>query len=118
MMFRKQFAVASSLLAVSFLVMALAAKPTHAKETKTINARIEILSATSLGGKAVEPGTYQVLADGSTVTLKMGKKVVAEASAQLKDGTAKPTYSSIVKDDHGIKEFHFEGKTSYVQVME
>ncbi len=117
-MFRKQFAAAFSLLAASVLVVVLAASPAHAKESKTINARIDILTATSLGGKTVKPGSYQVLADGSTVTLKLGKKAVAEASAELKNGDAKPPYSSIVKDDRGIKEFHFAGETSYVEVTE
>jgi hypothetical protein len=117
-MFRKQVASVFSLLAASVLVIALAASPAHAKDSKTINARMDILTATSLGGKAVEPGTYQVFADGSTVTLKRGKKIVAEAPAEWKDGDTKAIYSSIVKDSNGIKEFHFEGKTSYVEVKE
>jgi hypothetical protein len=79
---------------------------------------MDIFTATSLGGKPVKPGSYRVVADGSTVTLKSGNKVVAEAPAEWKDADNKSAYSSIVTDGQGIKEFHFEGRASYLEVKE
>lgn len=117
-MFRKQFAFAVSFLAALLLLLPLAATSANAKESKTISTTMHVLNSTSLGGKAVKPGTYRVIADGSTVTMKMGKKVVAEAPMQWKDGDGKSPYSSIVKDAQGIKEFHFEGKSRYIEVRE
>lgn len=117
-MFRKRFSTARSLAAVSILALALAAWPASAKGSKTIRTNMDILNATSLAGKPVKPGTYQVVADGSTVTLKAGNKVIAEAPAELKDSSNKASYSSVVIDGQGIKEIHFEGKTSYVEVKE
>lgn len=117
-MFRKPFNFVFSLLLASVLATAWAAQPASAKDSKTVSVDMDITTATSLGGKPVTPGTYRVVVDGSTVTLKRGKKVIAEAPAEWKDGAGKANYSSVVTDGRGITQFHFEGKESYIQVKE
>lgn len=116
-MFRRAFNFGLLLLAF-VLATALVGQTAITKDSKTISAEMDIITATSLGGKPVKAGTYQVIADGSTVTLKRGNKVIAEAPAALKDSDAKASYSSVVTDGQGITEFHFEGRQSYVQVKE
>jgi hypothetical protein len=117
-MFRKPFNLVLSLLLASVLATALATQTASAQGSKVINADMDIVTATSLGGKPVKPGTYRVVADGSTVTLKRGNKVIAEAPAEWKDADSKANYSSVVTDGQGITQFHFEGKESYIQVKE
>lgn len=117
-MFRKPFNFALSLVLASVLATALAAQTASAKDSKTISTDMDIATATSLGGKPVKPGSYRVIADGSTVTLKRGNKVIAEAPAEWKDGDDKAGYSSVVTDGQGITQIHFEGRASYIQVKE
>jgi hypothetical protein len=89
-----------------------------AKNSKDVSTTMDILTTTSLGGKALKAGSYKVIADGSTVTMKRGNKVVAEAPAQWKDEDSKSEYSSIVTNAKGITEIHFQGKDRYLQVQE
>jgi hypothetical protein len=117
-MYRKPFTLALSLLLASVLATAMVAQKASAKDSNTVSTDMDIITATSLGGKAVKPGTYRVIADGSTVTLKRGNKVIAEAPAAWKDANDKARYSSVVTNGQGITEFHFEGRESYIQVKE
>lgn len=109
--------VFACLILVAFAV-AISPRFAGAKNSKDISATMDILTTTSLGGKTLKPGSYKVIVDGSTVTVKSGNKVAAEAPATWKDGSAKSQYSSIVTDAKGIEEIHFEGKTDYVEVQE
>ncbi|MGH9686000.1 MAG: hypothetical protein ACRD5K_02785 [Candidatus Acidiferrales bacterium] len=117
-MFSKRCSFAISVLAGCILAVALAAVPATAKESKTISTNMDIPAPTSLGGKPVKEGAYRLIANGSTVMLKNGSKTVAEAPAEWKQSDDKASYSSVVTDGHGIKEFHFEGKASYIEVEE
>jgi hypothetical protein len=117
-MFRKPYNFALSLLLASVLATALVAQTASAKDSKTISTNMDIITATALGGKPVKPGTYRVIADGSTVTMKRGNKVIAQGPASWKDGDGKAEYSSVVTDGQGITQFHFEGRESYIQVKE
>ncbi|MGA9885434.1 MAG: hypothetical protein WBQ34_17090 [Candidatus Acidiferrales bacterium] len=117
-MFSKRYSFATSVLAGCVLAIALAAYPAIANESKTANTTMDITTPTSLDGKPVKAGSYRVIANGSTVTLKSGSKTVAEAPVEWKQADNKASYSSVVTDGHGIKEFHFEGKTSYIEVEE
>lgn len=104
---------------VAFLVAAtLSPRVARAKDSKIIQTTMNIANATSLGGKPLKPGTYKVVADGSTVTMKSGNKVVAEAPVKWKDADTKTGYSFIVTDAQGITEFHFNGKSRYAEVKE
>lgn len=115
-MFKRQRVFAC--LTLTACVLAISARPASAKNTKDISVTMDVPAATSLGGKPLKPGTYKVIVDGSTVTMKSGNKVAAEAPATWKQGSSKPQYSSIVTDAKGIEEIHFEGKTDYIQVQE
>jgi len=108
----------SACLILAAFALAISPRPASAKNSKDINTTMDILTSTSLGGKALKPGTYKVVVDGSSVTMKSGNKVVAEAPAQWKDGSSKSEYSSIVTSAKGITEIHFQGKTSYLEVQE
>ncbi|HVB86693.1 MAG TPA: hypothetical protein VNK23_08535 [Candidatus Dormibacteraeota bacterium] len=105
-------------LTLAACALAISPRPASAKNTRDITATMDVPAATSLGGKALKPGTYKVIVGGSTVTMKSGNKVAAEAPATWKQGSSKPPYSSIVTDAKGIEEIHFEGKTGYVEVQE
>ncbi len=118
MIFRKQRVFAGAALAVLLVALTLLPRTSSAKNSKTAQTTMDILIPTSLGGKPLKAGTYKVIADGSTVTLRLGNKLVAEAPAQWKDGNTKAQYSFIVTDAHGIDEIHFDGKTRYIQVKE
>jgi hypothetical protein len=117
-MSRKAFGFGLTFLAALLLVLPMAARVAGASNSKPVVTNMEILNPTSLGGKTVKPGTYTVVADGSTVMLKLGRKVAAQAPAEWKDAANKAAYSSIVTDAQGIKEIHFEGQTRYVEVTE
>jgi hypothetical protein len=117
-MFRKRIVFAYAVVAAFFLAAMLSPLVSGATDSKTIQSTMNIVNATSLGGKTVKAGTYKVIADDSSVQMKSGDKVVAEASVEWKDASSKAEYSSIVTDSHGIREFHFEGKSRYVEVKE
>ena len=108
-------------LIVPILVALLVAMPLAARDTakngKATTAEVQILSAVTLAGKQLKPGTYRVRADDSKVTLTMGGKVVAEAPVEWKDETNKPSNSNIVTNADQLKEIHFSGKMRYVSIM-
>jgi hypothetical protein len=117
-MFRRRSVFAYAAVAAFLLAAMLSPRAASAKNSKTINATMYISSPTSLGGKPVKAGTYSVIAGDSTVQMKSGNKVVAEAPVQWKDAGSKAGYSSIVTDAQGIKEIHFSGKSRYIEVTE
>jgi hypothetical protein len=88
----------------------------NAKNGKATTADVALLSAASIAGKQLKPGTYRVIADDSKVTLTLDGKVVAEAPVQWKDETNRPHYSQIVTTDDQVKEIHFGGKMRYVTI--
>jgi hypothetical protein len=87
-----------------------------AKNGKTTTTQVDILSTVTLAGKQIKPGSYEVRADDSRVTILLDGKVVAEAPVEWKDETAKPAYSKIVTTDNQVKEIHFNGKMRYVAI--
>jgi hypothetical protein len=88
------------------------------KHFKSLSTTVQLSATSSLNGKTVPPGRYKVLANDNKVTIKQGGKVIAEAPVQWKDEQAKAGYSTIVYDNHGIREIHFEGKTRYIVVAD
>jgi hypothetical protein len=107
-------------LVVPILVALLVAMPIAARDTakngKKTTAVVDLLSAVTLAGKQLKPGTYRITADDSKVTLTMNGKVVAEAPVEWKDETTKPIHSTIVTNDDQLKEIHFNGKMRYVAI--
>lgn len=115
-MFRKRSVCVSAAAAALLFALALPPRVASAKDSKAIQSNVDILSPTSLGGKQIKPGSYKVIVDGSTVEMKSGKKIVAEAPAQWKSSNSKAHYSFIVTNPSGIKEIHFHGKSRYIEV--
>jgi hypothetical protein len=100
------------------LAMPLAARAVAGNNSKPTSATMDVLSAISLGGKQLKPGTYTVTADDSKVTLAQNGKVLAEAPVQWKDETNKARYSNIVTVGDQVTEIHFGGKMRYVTIAQ
>jgi len=107
-----------TILVALVLAMPLAARATAGNNSKGTSATMDILMSVTLSGKQIQPGTYTVTADDSTVTIAQGKKVLAQAPVQWKDETSKSKNSNIVTADNKITEIHFGGKMKYAAVME
>lgn len=115
-MYRRGMVLTLSMLTALLLALPMAARTP--KNSKTIVDDMELLNPTSLGGKALKPGTYKIRVDESKVTLEQDGKMVVQAPVVWKDGPSKSEYSSFVTDDHGVREIHFSGKTQYVEITE
>jgi len=102
------------ILAALLVAVPLAARD-NGKTGKT-TAEVDILSACTLAGKQLKPGTYQVTADDAKVTIQRNGKVVAEAPVTWKDETTKPRNSNIVTVEDHVTEIHFNGKMRYVSI--
>jgi hypothetical protein len=114
-MARRGWNLVMPILVALLVAMPLAARDA-AKNGKTTTAELDILSTVTLAGKQLKPGTYEISADDSKVTLSLRGKVVAEAPVEWKDEITKPQYSNIVTNDNQVKEIHFNGKMRYVAI--
>jgi hypothetical protein len=103
------------LIALAFAVP-FAARVASANGSKATSATMDVLNAVSVNGKQLKPGTYDVTADDSKVTLAQHGKVLAEAPVQWKDENSKPRYSNIVTSGDQVTEIHFGGKMRYVTI--
>lgn len=103
------------LIALAF-AMPFAARVASANSKATTSATMDILTAVSLNGKQLKPGTYTVSADDSKVTVAKDGKIVAEAPVQWKDENSKPHYSNIITTGDQVTEIHFGGKMRYVAI--
>ncbi len=98
------------------LAMPFAARVTSANGSKATSATMDILTAVSLNGKQLKPGTYTITADDQKVTIALKGKVLAEAPIEWKEETSKPSYSNIVTSGDQVTEIHFSGKMRYVTI--
>ena len=106
-----------TILAALALVIPIAARADDSKTIKPVSrVAVDLHSAVTLGGKDLKPGSYQVSADGSKMTISRDGKVVAEAPIEWKDGQSKASYTSVVTDGNQITEVHFDGKAKYISV--
>jgi hypothetical protein len=119
-MSRRAKSVLLTLLVALALPLPLGAQNETANATKpVVKDHMKCGRCTSLAGTALKPGSYTVVADGSTVTLSQHRKKVAEAPAQWKDEQGKPHRSTIVTDSDGrVMEFHFSGQTQYIVIAQ
>lgn len=104
-----------STLAVLAIAMPLAALSSAAK-SKTTHATMDLAENVTVAGTQVKAGTYDVVADESTLKLSQNGKVVAQAPIEWKDEQSKQQGSSIVADSGRIVEVHFGGKTRFAQI--
>jgi hypothetical protein len=108
-----------TLLAALVLMVAISAQVTSANDTKTgVKTTMSLVNPTSLAGKQLKAGDYEVLADESQVKLMLHGKVVAQAPVQWKDDAGKADRSSFVVSDSKIIEIHFGGKARYVTIAQ
>ena len=93
---------------------------TRADDSKTIKpvsrVAVDLHSSATLAGKDLKPGTYQVSADETKMTILRDGKVVAEVPIEWKDGQSKSSYTSVVTESNQITEVHFGGKAKYISV--
>lgn len=78
---------------------------------------INVTQGHTLAGKMVKEGTYQLKMDDSNVAFVANGKVVAEASGEWKDSSAKAAYDYISVEGDAIKEIHIAGQTRYFSVQ-
>jgi hypothetical protein len=71
----------------------------------------------TLAGKMVKEGTYQLKMDDSNVAFVADGKVVAEASGEWKDGSAKASYDFLRVEGDAITEIHIAGQSRYFSVQ-
>jgi hypothetical protein len=79
---------------------------------------LRLLSPATLGATDLKAGEYSVTADDTHARFSKGGKVIAEASIQWKDESAKRQYTAVVVDANQIKEIHFAGKMKYVEITQ
>jgi hypothetical protein len=106
-----------TILAALALAMPIAARADNSKTAKPVSrVAVDLHSAATLAGKDLKPGTYQVSADETKMTISRDGKVVAEVPIEWKDGQSKASYTSVVTDSNQITDVHFGGKTKYISV--
>jgi hypothetical protein len=103
-----------SVLAALALAMPLAARASA--EKSTARASVDLVSEATIGGKQLKAGTYDVEANGSTLTLMQKGKVLAEAPIAWKDEQSKSRYSAIVTEGGTVTEVHFQGRKQYARL--
>ena len=91
------------LLAASALAVPVFAKPM----SRTMN----LLESAMLGKSHLEAGQYTLLIDGDKVTVKSGKKVLAEAKARWEERQDKQPHDSVLVGPEGtVQEVRFGGQ--------
>ena len=113
---RRMNSVLTILAALAF-AMPIAARADDSKTIKPVSrVAVDLHSSATLAGKDLKPGTYQVSADETKMTILRDGKVVAEVPIEWKDGQGKASYTSVVTDSNQITEVHFGGKAKYISV--
>jgi|GEM_PF-806771 len=105
------------MLAVLALALSLAARSAAAKGSKAVaRATVQVSENATLAGKQLKPGTYNVRASESTLTLSQNGKVVAEAPIEWNNEATGSPSSAVMIDSGAVTEVHFEGKTRYARI--
>lgn len=104
-------------LAAFALAIPVVARADDSKTIKSVSrVAVDLHSSATLAGKDLKPGTYQVSADDSKMTISRDGKVVAEVPIEWKDAQSKAAYTSVVTDSNQVTEVHFGGKARYIAV--
>jgi len=103
--------------------LSMASHATPAKDAKSIVTAVvkmdlRLSTPATLGGTNLQAGEYSITADDTHAKFLKNGKVIAEASVQWKDESAKPQTTAIVIDGNQIKEIHFGGKMKYVEITQ
>ena len=103
--------------------LSVATHTTPAKDAKSIvtpvvKTDLRLSSPATLGGTNLQAGEYSMTADDMHARFLKNGKVIAEASVQWKDESAKPQTNAIVIEGNQITEIHFGGKMKYVEITQ
>lgn len=109
--------VACILALVPTISSASTAKFTTVSAKSSHRVTINVTQDHTLAGKMVKEGTYQLSMDDSTIAFMANGKVVAEASGEWKDSSAKASYNYVRVEGDAIKEIHIAGQTRYFSVQ-
>ena len=112
-----------TILAALTLALSIATHTTPAKDAKStvtpiVKTDLKLLSPATLGGTNLQAGQYSVTADDTHARFLKNGKIIAEASVQWKDESAKSRTNAVVVDGNQIKEIHFGGKMKYVEITQ
>jgi hypothetical protein len=110
--------LAALTLALSITTHAAPAKDAKSTVTPIVKTDLRLLSPATLGGTDLKAGEYSVTADDAHAKFSRNGKVIAEASVQWKDESAKAQTTAVVVDGNQIKEIHFGGKMKYVVITQ
>jgi hypothetical protein len=110
--------LAALTLALSIAAYAAPGKDAKSTVTPIVKTELRLLSPATFGGTELKAGEYSVTADDAHARFLKNGKVIAEASVQWKDESAKPQTNAVVVDSNQIKEIHFSGKMKYVEVSQ
>jgi len=83
----------------------------------TVSKGITLYNPAKLGGTELKAGNYWLLFDGAKVTLKQGKKVVAEAKAEWVDVTTASQGDAIIVDNGAISEIRMGGRKRVIKIQ-
>ena len=99
---------------VALLVVVALAVPALAKP---VSKSISLPQKVRIGGTALDAGSYQLLIDGTSVTIKKGRQVVAQVEGQWEQMAKAPDYTSVLLGDNGeVKEIRFRGEKRYLVI--
>ena len=93
--------------AVVFAVLALAL----AVGAEPVSKPLKLITPAKVGRTQLAVGDYKILIDGEKVTVKQGKKIIAETTGEFVQRAVRETNNSVVVGSNGeLQEVRFEGE--------
>jgi hypothetical protein len=96
----------------------LAAPRTPKDSVPTLKTTLIIPDPVTFAGAQLKPGSYDIVARESKVSVSRDGRKIIEAGAEWRDEQHAPRSSSIVLDGSQVKEVHFAGKMKYIAVTQ
>lgn len=95
---------------VAILVVLAVAAPAFATPDPVAKS-ISLLVPAKIGRTQLDVGTYKILIDGSKVTVKQGKTIIAETTGEFVERSTKQSNNAVVVGGNGeIQEVRFAGE--------
>ncbi len=98
---------------IAVLLVLVLAVPVFAD---TYKRSLSLTDPAKLGGTEIKPGEYQLEFDGARVTVKKGRKVVAEAPAEWVDVKAEVRGDTVIIEKGTISEIRIEGRKRVIMI--
>jgi hypothetical protein len=83
----------------------------------TLSKSIVLHNPAKLGGTELKAGDYWLVFDGAKLTLKQGKKVVAEAKAKWVEVKTASQGDAIIVDNGAISEIRMGGRKRVIKIL-